>query len=481
MRCWKLVAFSVMAVSMWAGALLPTSLWSAEPQRLRAGFARADITPQLPTAMAGYYSARLSTETHDPLWCRATVLDDGQQRVAIVALDLISTNDWMTDESRRLIEDQVQIPAANVMISATHSHTGPVLYDPQLTRYQRIAAEESSHQRYMLELPSRIAECVGRAADSLEQVQAFTAVGTETQLAFNRRFFMSDGSLGWNPGKLNPKIVREAGPTDDSLPIIAWMDDQRRVRGALINYAIHLDTVGGTQWSADMPYTLIQGLERVWGSNCHIQYSTGCCGDVNHIDVRSPLPQKGHQEAARIGIRLAAAVLRSWPHMRPVTANRLHVSSKTIALAPAEHSAERAAWAESIAQRAGESRQPPFLEMVEAFRILDNEARGNAPYEVEVQVISLGTELAWVSLPGEVFVQLGLAIKEGSPFQTTSIHELANGSIGYIPTQQAYWQGNYEAISARTAPGSGELLVQAALEQLKDHFLHQSSSENADQ
>ena len=110
------------------------------------------------------------------------------------------------------------------------------------------------------------------------------------------------------------------------------------------------------------------------------------------------------------------------------------------------------------------------MEMVEAFRVLDVTAKNGEAIECEVQVLSLGKEIAWVALPGEIFVQLGLAIKHGSPFATTSINELANGSVGYVPTRQAYAQGNYEVVSARCAEGSGELLVESALEQLRKHF-----------
>ena len=74
--------------------------------------------------------------------------------------------------------------------------------------------------------------------------------------------------------------------------------------------------------------------------------------------------------------------------------------------------------------------------------------RGQAA-EVEVQVIALGDDIAWVSLPGEIFVELGLAIKQDSPFPHTIIAELANGSIGYVPSRRAYAQGNYEVVSAR--------------------------------
>src|SRR5688572_31140096 len=108
-----------------------------------------------------------------------------------------------------------------------------------------------------------------------------------------------------------------------------------------------------------------------------------------------------------------------------------------------------------------QSSQPKFLDRVKAFKVLDIAAREGKPHEVEVQVIALGNELAWVSLPGEIFVELGLAIKKASPFRHTMIAELANGSIGYIPDRQAYPQGNYEVVSARCAEGSGELLVEA--------------------
>ena len=107
---------------------------------------------------------------------------------------------------------------------------------------------------------------------------------------------------------------------------------------------------------------------------------------------------------------------------------------------------------------------------MEAYRIADVEARSDGFIDAEVQVITLGREVAWVSLPGEIFVQLGMAIKDASPFAVTSIHELANGSIGYVPARQAYAQGNYEVISARCAEGSGELLVDAAIEQLRAQF-----------
>jgi len=107
------------------------------------------------------------------------------------------------------------------------------------------------------------------------------------------------------------------------------------------------------------------------------------------------------------------------------------------------------------------------MRLVKAHQILDIHARDGKPIEAEVQVIALGSNLAWVSLPGEVFVQLGLDLKLDSPFEQTIVAELSNGSVGYIPNRRAYPQGNYEVVSARCAEGSGEMLVLAAVEMLK--------------
>jgi hypothetical protein len=173
-----------------------------------------------------------------------------------------------------------------------------------------------------------------------------------------------------------------------------------------------------------------------------------------------------------MGIMLAGAVLEAWPNLTPVSHDTLQVKSQTVLMSLPTISPPDVENARQIVARHQDpkAKQPAFLETVKAYKVLDVEARHGKPTEVEVQVIALGKELAWVSLPGEIFVELGLAIKQDSPFAHTIIAELANGSIGYIPTRRAYVQGNYEVESARCAEGSGELLVDTAIRLLKDLY-----------
>jgi hypothetical protein len=418
--------------------------------------------------MAGYYSTRLNEGTLDPLYATALVIEKDGTKAALVSLDLIGTTFGVVTEARKLVEQATGIPGSNVMISATHSHTGPILADDK-PRDDAFGGGSDLAKSFIKGLPTKIAEAVHKADSTRVPAKFFRGVGREDGLAFNRRFHMADGTVGWNPGKANPNIVRPAGPTDPAVPVVHVETADGKSLATYVNFAMHLDTVGGLSYSADYPYPLGKALAAVKGEQHLTLFTIGTAGDINHIDVSHKRPQKGPAEASRIGTRLAAEVLRTYEKLEPVTDGLLKVSREVIDLpltpvTPAEVEVAK----EVVAKlKSGAKPAPKFLDQVAAFKATDITNRNGKPLAVEVQVIALGPDLAWVSLPGEIFVELGLAIKAGSPFKQTIIAELANGSIGYIPTKKAYEQGNYEVVSARCAAGSGEKLADEALRQLR--------------
>jgi neutral ceramidase len=444
---------------------------SAQAGDLTAGAARVDFTPPVGCPMAGYYSLRGAEGTHDPLMAKALVFEKDGTRVALVALDLIGTTFGMVEESRKAIEAATGIPGKHVMISATHSHTGPVLSDGK----PRNAVYGGAHKlavEFMAGLPGKIAEAVKKADAARKPAVLKHAIGKEENLAFNRRFHMVDGSVGWNPGKKNPKIVRPAGPVDPAVPVVVVESPDGKPFAVYSNYAMHLDTVGGMYYSADYPHVVADALAKAKGDGLVSLFTIGTAGDINHINVNSATPQKGHGEAARIGTRLAGEILRTWDMLEPAAVDAIRVSHEMVELPLAPVTDADASKAKEIFELVQKETKPApkFLDQVQAFKALDVLNRLGKPLTVEVQVISLGSDLAFVSLPGEVFVQLGLDIKAGSPFRNTIIAELANGAIGYIPNRVAYQQGNYEVVSARCGLGSGELLVDSALKQLRIQF-----------
>jgi len=454
-RRFLLVLFGVV----WLGALSSVSA-------LQVGTAKIRITPPIGIPMAGYYHERGATGVHDDLFARAIVLEEGGQKVALVSLDLITTRRHQVVAARKAIEARSDISGDRVMISATHAHTGPILSTLSSRRIGQAGANPMV-EAYSESLPDWIADAVVEANQNLQEASALAAVGVEDSLAFNRRFHMTDGSVGWNPGKLNSKIIKPAGPIDPDLGVVFFESAKPEPLGVYVNYAVHLDNVGGPSLSADLPFALSEALAQVHGSEFLTVYVTGACGDVNHVNVGWGAPQKGNENAARMGVVLAGSVLRTWPELTKVS-GPLGFASEQVTLELGPITVDEIAPSEGVVKEGNDRGRANFMKLVKAHQVLDIADRQGEPWEVEVQVITLGNSLAWVALPGEVFVQLGLDLKLDSPFEQTMIAELANGSIGYIPNVRAYPQGNYEVVSARCAAGSGEKLVGVAVRLLKE-------------
>jgi len=460
----RLSGLGLLFSGLFVALLIPPALPAAEG--LRMGAAAVDITPPKGAPMAGYYSTRLSEGTHDPLYAKALVFEQDGAKVALVSLDLIGTTRDSVEAARREIEKLAGWRAEAVMISATHAHTGPILSGG--LRADAQGAKMDVIEKYMADLPKMIAESVRLAESRLTSAKVFTGMGHEDDLSFNRRYFMKDGTVGWNPGKLNPNIVKPAGPIDPEVPVVYCESGEGKPLATYVNFAMHLDTVGGMEFSADYPFTLAKLLGQIKGPDMVTLFTIGTAGDINHVNVSNRDPQKGHGEAARIGTILAGEVLKTYARLEPVKTSAPRVRTRMVSLPLPKIEPGEVEKAREFATRYGGKNEPKFLQKVWAFKVLDVAAREGKPQEVEVQVIALGDDLAWVSLPGEIFVELGLAIKKASPFKHTIIAELANGSIGYIPTKRAYAQGNYEPISARCAEGSGERLVEEALRLLQE-------------
>lgn len=436
-------------------------------QGFRAGAAEVVISPPVGTPMAGYYSTRLSTGVHDDLHAKAVVMEAGGQRAALVACDLVAVPPSVIEEAREIIHGATGIPGGNVMISATHSHTGPLIPDGG-ARAGAYGGDLEIAKRYRAELPRKIAESVRLANAKLAPARVSFARGREETVSFNRRFFMKDGTVGWNPGKLNPNIVRPAGPIDPEMPVVLFESETGEPIATYVNFALHQDTVGGLEASADFAYELSKVLGKVKGGLT--LFTQGTSGNINHIDVKSKDPQKGHAEAARIGTIVAGEVIKTYARMTSASGSKLRLASRTVSLDPARLEPGDVEKAQAFAKQLDSGATVRFLDTVFAFKALDTAARAGKPLPAEVQVVALGDQIAWVGLPGEVFTELGTAIKRASPFPLTIVAELAHGPVTYFPNEAAFDQGNYEVVTSRAARGSGEKLAAAAKALLNESY-----------
>lgn len=450
-----------------AGTVSAARLPAAE---LQAGVAVVDITPPKGYRMAGYFRERLNTGTHDPLQAKALVLRQGDEQAALVFCDLVGIARDVSEHARKLAAKKTGIPAAHIVIAATHSHTGP-LYMGALRQYfhDRAAADKGTDPRekidYSAVLAERLAEAIAKAKKSARPVDLFAGMARQEGLSFNRRFHMKDGSVRFNPGKLNPNIVRPAGPIDPDVGLLRLRRGGKDL-ALLTVFALHLDTVGGTEYSADYPFYLERELRPVLGPEGVSLFAAGTCGDINHIDVSKKDPQKGQLEAARIGRTLGETVRAALPKLRPARAPRLAVRRAIVQAPLQKYGAEAIAQAKKNMAKIG-TRDLPFLKQVETYKIVALQMRPDV-LPMEVQVLRLSEDAALVALPGEIFVDLGLAIKKASPFPTTLVVELCNDAPGYVPTVKAFQEGSYETVNSRVQPGGGEKLVETAIRLLKE-------------
>ena len=464
------------------GCMAPTS--AAE---FRAGTAAVQITPPNGTPMAGYFSARGSEGVLDNLYAKATVFDDGKMKVALVSCDLINLPRQLVEEARRIVAGKTGIPESHVMISATHTHTGPAVVGGS-SLDDLVTGSSKVSRQYARELPDKIAQAVVEANGRLTPALISFASRNEPDMSFIRRFWMKDGTVGWNPGKLNPNIIRPIGTIDPQVNVVyvetagskpAAKNDEMAADGShhveasnrrplltYVNFPLHLDTTGGLLISADFPATLARRLGEYKGAEMLTLFANGTCGNINHLNVNWAVGQTSPEEAGRLGTILAAAVLKSYMDLKNVGDVTLRVRREVVGLPLARFSDEELRKAREIAAR--NYANTPLLEMAKTYRILDTVAQKGKPIAVEIQVITLGRDIAWVALPGEAFVELGLSIKAVSPFRQTNVIELANGAEYYIPNRSAYTEGQYEVVSTPYAEGAGEMLVTTAAQLLAE-------------
>lgn len=455
---------------------------------IRVGVAEADITPPNDFPMAGYYHERLSLGTVDPLKAKAIVFRGDETSGVLVVCDLIGITTDLAREVRKRISEQTGIPSEHVVISATHSHTAPA-YAKELYLFLGDEKQSESRASYIEKL---IAGPVAAAVDAFENAQPVVlesgAAIQETPVSFNRRSVLRDGSVRtWLP-RSHPEVVKAAGPIDPEIGLLAVRSaETNELRGVLSNFALHLDTLGGRSWSADYPSFIERSLRQGNPDDLISIFAAGTCGDINH---NNPENSKRLSTEA-IGNALAESIRGKLADLQPIANPRLAVHSKTLSLKLQDSTMEDVRRSVEIINQVKSGAKVDFYDHVTAHKkIRLDHYLHQTPFAnpteyinsglsrslagigdsipVDVTVMTLGDDLAIVCLPGEVFVDLGLAIKQASPFRNTIIVELSNVvELIYVPHRAAYAGGSYEVTNSTTVPGSGEKLVETAVSLLR--------------
>jgi neutral ceramidase len=441
---------------------------------LMAGAATSNITPELGGEVVGGFAPYPCSNIHDELHARCLVLDDGKTKLALVVCDLLGLHRSVTEKARQLIEKESGIPAANVLISGTHTHSavnalgGPVrgyFSDLELTDYQKFVAR-------------RIADGVRRAVNLLRPAEiAFGAVDVPEHVHI-RRWFLKEGSMPpnpfgkidkvkMNPGAGNPALVEPAGEPDPTISIIALREPGGRLISVYSAYSLHyVGGVTGADISADYYGVYCEALKKLQASGGDYppfvaMMANGTSGDANNINFRNPQPSKKPYEQMRyvaedVATKVNGALAKlTWQNSATLAARYRELDVKWRKVPD-----ELIAWAKEIEAKApriqGGKADLPLAYAGRVQRL----AKASPETKFATQVLRIG-DVCIGSSPCETFAETGVEFRKRNPFAKSFMVELANGYYGYMPTPRHFELGGYE-----TWPGTNNLEPQASVKMM---------------
>jgi hypothetical protein len=443
---------------------------------LHTGFAERDITPEIGMEQPGGYAKVFLRKFHDPCKVRAAVFGNGSSRVAVVGVDALIIPRQTVIQAREQIRARCGIPPGSVMVGASHSHSsGPVgmvmpgEYDHASDVVRKLAYEHSSmaDAGYLRRVEDEIVRAVTIADSMREPSRCSFGTGLEDKVAFNRRFRMKNGQTWTHPGQGNPDIVEPAGPIDPVVSVIGAYDTSGRLKGCVVNYACHATTSPdgiSANWIYYMERTIQGSLDR----NATVVFLQGFCGDITQVDNRSPWrPPTGDEYARLVGGCVGAEVVKVLLQSHAGPSGPTAASSRVLSVErrlPARSRVERA-----LATVSKDPKQVGMTDWLFAKEtvMLDALASKWPKLEAEIQAIQVGPAIM-IAAPGEMFCQFGLDIRAGSAFPITMPVELANGCVGYIPTEEALSKtgGGYETrltSYSNAVPEAGRRMVEAGI------------------
>lgn len=440
---------------------------------IKAAMTRADITPPLGLELAGYpHYPRNNTGFHDPLYAACMYLNNGEQEIALVTLDLLFFSKKHVAAARRLAKEKCGINEQNIMISCSHTHSGP--WASGRLDIESLEAGKEQPKEYVESIISTIADIICEAKENsfnAHFTSGTTVCGAESGIGGNRRI----------PG----------GPHDPLVSVMAIKDEEDAVRGIMVNYTLHPTFIHelSNVCTADYPCYLKMQLEEM-EPKALVGFAQGASGNQSSRYYRQG---ESYDEAERVGRILGKAahtVLEKaeWTDNLPIK-----VASDTLELelrdfgteeelvaqverdekiykelyakyGDSKNREEYYLWQNANLKLLGSEDQLGYVRMQKAginVELLSDEA------PAEIHIIRLGGTLI-VGLPGEVFVEYGLYIKAVAGFGTVIINELANGCLpGYLYTPESLVTGGYETDTSMLGENFGRHLIDKAIQTIE--------------
>jgi hypothetical protein len=408
-----------------------TSLSSTHAADLRAGFARIDITPTQPVTMAGYASrTNLSQGIHDPLSARAMALESDGKRLLIISVDNLGWYNNTAEPAREAILAETKLQPSELLLAAIHTHSAPTL---------TLTNGHPNNIKYTHALERKLATVAKQALDNLAPAQLAFGLGY-SPVGSNRREVTRDTNGA-------PKIILGRNPhtsIDREVQVLKVTRANDEPAGIFFDFPTHSTSLGARNLiiSGDIHGLAAQFVEKYFGDKIVAPEFAGASGNIdpwyrvlpNFNTTNNWIP-----EPILLSTMLGEEVVTVANQIRErdaITNVTIKTAMKTVGLPRKQRQTTEAAALES---------DTPIV----------------------VTVASVG-DIAFVGLGGEIFNEIGQAIKKSSPFAHTIVITHCNGAAGYLPISSAYAEGGYEVQSSAFGAGADEQLARSVLAMLKE-------------
>jgi len=418
--------------------------------KLFAGAARVDISPEIGHNLDGWIDRRPATRTVTPILARALALSLESAQVVIFSCDLLEMPGQLADRIKSRIEDICSIPVDHIFIFPTHNHFGPSV-SGTYANADDITDQEAA---YIESLPGLFAGAASEAVANLQPANMSIGYGEERTICHNSRFWRKDGAINW-VGDRETLWAADSGPVNPRVSVLRFSDSMDQTIASIYNFSCHANSSEDFEYSSiswDWVGYASQAIEHAFGGEA--LFLLAPCGNIHPVQEGVP---------REMGESIAGVVQEIWSQLDRLTPDQMSIHRTILQLEARDFNQYDSGEIEEFCAQLWDdetilSVQNIFMDVLQQRRMSDTNN-----YEFVIEVIILG-KLAIVCIPGEFFVELGLEIQRNSPFEHTLVVEALSGSIGYIPTRKAYEEGGYQpSVGARLVPGSGERIVEGAL------------------
>lgn len=437
-----------------------------------AGFGMRDVTPRESVPMASYGDDkdRWSTGLITKLEARSVVLKDGEGNMLVFAIgDITWTGQVIADEIRADMSKELGIPENNIIISGTHTHNS---VSTGLTEYPAVV---NFNKQYVKGMEDAIRDAV----KDLKPAEVYVGSVMTDNMNFVRRYFMDDGSLdGDNAYGTGTVRVEHETEADPELQIMKFVREGGKDI-VMTQFQAHPHLEGKlTELSSQTVGAIRDALEQ--NMDVHAYHWQGAAGNLNsHGSLEGEVPfERSNKGRIAYGEKMYAYVKSVYNDLTKVETGTIKVEEDTITCKvnhtydhmlneakmvqdyfKAGHTAgETATYAHQFVDENGLRINSYY----HANRIVSNAGQGQTK-DITLYSWSFG-EVAGVVVPYELFDTSAMQVKQQSPFTRTFIVGYSYPSYGgYIPTEEGFKNGGYEADNSNFAPGTAEQIVESYL------------------